>query len=162
MAMVGGATSEITGGKFANGAVTGAFVHLFNSEMRSSVAKARQKALQLSTDKIIESFEKMRSLPLAQRLMLLYKFTKNGSILDFKQENAKYQDYGNFTFGAVGSALDIDDAILLRGAGWAQTRAGTSNIEYGSPYGLAPYGDDPIDQQYIEYGINYYRNQYVK
>jgi hypothetical protein len=32
MAMVGGATSEITGGKFANGAVTGAFVHLFNSE----------------------------------------------------------------------------------------------------------------------------------
>ena len=32
MAMVGGATSEITGGKFANGAVTGAFVHLFNAE----------------------------------------------------------------------------------------------------------------------------------
>jgi len=32
MAMVGGATSEITGGKFANGAISGAFVHLFNSE----------------------------------------------------------------------------------------------------------------------------------
>ncbi|MBD3788941.1 MAG: hypothetical protein IE885_01020, partial [Campylobacterales bacterium] len=29
MAMVGGATSEITGGKFANGAISGAFVHLF-------------------------------------------------------------------------------------------------------------------------------------
>lgn len=32
MAVVGGATSEITGGKFANGAITGAFVHLFNHE----------------------------------------------------------------------------------------------------------------------------------
>ena len=30
-AVVGGTTSELTGGKFANGAVTGAFVHLFNS-----------------------------------------------------------------------------------------------------------------------------------
>ncbi len=162
MAIVGGTASALGGGKFSNGAVSGAFVHMFNDEMGTAIAKARQKALRLSTDKIISSFEKMRSLPLAQRLMLLYKFTKNGSLLDFKQEGALYQDYGNFTFGAVGSALDIDDAILLRGAGWAQTRAGTSNPEYGSPYGLAPYGDDPIDQKYIEYGITYYRNQYGK
>ena len=39
MAMVGGATSEITGGKFANGAVTGAFVHLFNAEKYTKVGK---------------------------------------------------------------------------------------------------------------------------
>jgi hypothetical protein len=58
-----------TSGKFANGAVSGAFVHLFNAER---IAKARQKILQLSIDKIIASFEKMRNLPLAQRLMLLY------------------------------------------------------------------------------------------
>lgn len=32
MAVVSGTVSHITGGKFANGAVTGAFVHLFNSE----------------------------------------------------------------------------------------------------------------------------------
>ncbi len=32
MATVGGTVSEITGGKFANGAVSGAFVHLFNAE----------------------------------------------------------------------------------------------------------------------------------
>ena len=31
-AVVGGTTSELTGGKFANGTVTGAFVHLFNAE----------------------------------------------------------------------------------------------------------------------------------
>ncbi len=32
MAIVGGTTSEISGGKFANGAVTGAFIHLYNAE----------------------------------------------------------------------------------------------------------------------------------
>jgi hypothetical protein len=32
MAVVGGTTSVITGGKFANGAESGAFVHLFNAE----------------------------------------------------------------------------------------------------------------------------------
>ncbi|CAA6816961.1 MAG: Unknown protein [uncultured Sulfurovum sp.] len=156
-AIVGGTASELGGGKFANGAVTGAFVFMYND-----MAHARQKALHLSTDKLIASFEKMRSLPLAKRLMLLYKFTKNGSLLDFKQEGKEYQDYGNFAFGAVGSSLDIDDAILLRGAGWAQTRAGTSKSNYGTPYGFSPYGDDPRDQKYIKYGINYYRNQYGK
>ena len=31
-AAVGGTVSRITGGKFANGAITAAFVHLFNTE----------------------------------------------------------------------------------------------------------------------------------
>ena len=35
MAVVGGTTSQITGGKFANGAISGAFVHLFNAEARA-------------------------------------------------------------------------------------------------------------------------------
>ncbi len=34
-AIVGGTASELGGGKFANGAVSGAFVHMFNAEMRS-------------------------------------------------------------------------------------------------------------------------------
>ena len=34
-AIVGGTTSALTGGKFANGAVTAAFAHLFNAEGRS-------------------------------------------------------------------------------------------------------------------------------
>ncbi len=32
MALLGGVTSELTGGKFGNGALSGAFVHLFNNE----------------------------------------------------------------------------------------------------------------------------------
>jgi hypothetical protein len=38
MAVVGGTTSVITGGKFANGAESGAFVHLYNAEWRVSVS----------------------------------------------------------------------------------------------------------------------------
>jgi hypothetical protein len=39
MAVVGGTVSELTGGKFANGAVSGAFVHLFNAEGYTKVGK---------------------------------------------------------------------------------------------------------------------------
>jgi len=162
-AIAGGTASEIGGGKFANGAVSGAFVHMFNAEVGASIAKARQKILTMNVNKIISSFEKMRELPYAQRLMLLYKFTKNGSLLDFKQEGSQYQDYGNFVFGAVGTAMDIDDAILLRGAGWAQMQAGTSRSEWGTYYGIGgSYGDDPNDQTMIKWGIWYYKNIYLK
>ena len=39
MAVVGGTTSELTGGKFANGAVTGAFIYLFNENALSLTKK---------------------------------------------------------------------------------------------------------------------------
>jgi len=39
-ATVGGTASEIGGGTFANGAVSGAFVHLFNAE--GTITKAFQ------------------------------------------------------------------------------------------------------------------------
>jgi len=42
MAAVGGTVSDITGGKFANGAVSGAFVHLFNAEGKSSWDKTKK------------------------------------------------------------------------------------------------------------------------
>ncbi len=37
--VVGGTASELGGGKFANGAVTGAFVHMFNAEMTKAEIK---------------------------------------------------------------------------------------------------------------------------
>ena len=41
--VVGGTASEIGGGKFANGAVSGAFVHMFNDEAVGSVAMNRKR-----------------------------------------------------------------------------------------------------------------------
>ena len=44
-AVVGGTASEIGGGKFANGAISGAFVHMFNAE-GNTIAKAFQSLTQ--------------------------------------------------------------------------------------------------------------------
>ncbi|WP_258179996.1 polymorphic toxin type 44 domain-containing protein [Siccibacter turicensis] len=49
----------------------------------------------------------------------------------------------------------MPEEILLRAAGWAQLRAGTSEPAYGEWYNVSPYGDDPTDQGWIRMGINY-------
>jgi len=51
MATVSGTVSEATGGKFANGAVSGAFVHLFNAEGTRLVAYAKGKFVGLKEEK---------------------------------------------------------------------------------------------------------------
>ncbi|WP_306085276.1 hypothetical protein [Pseudomonas sp. v388] len=49
--------------------------------------------------------------------------------------------------------------MLLRAAGAAQSRAGTSNVEFGFWWSAAPYGDDPGDQHWISKGIEYARSK---
>jgi len=66
-----------------------------------------------------------------------------------------YQEFGNFNYGVTGAAAGIELQVLLRGAGWAQQRAGTSSPEWGNPLGFTPYGDDPADQVQIVAGFNY-------
>jgi hypothetical protein len=55
-AIIGGTVSEVTGGKFANGAVTGAFVHMFNAEMGNILSKINQmhKIENMKNDKFRE------------------------------------------------------------------------------------------------------------
>lgn len=90
------------------------------------------------------------------RLVYFYDQVRNSGPWDYKQQGTQYQAAGNFNYGVTGAAMGIPDQILLRGAGWAQQRAGTSASEFGSPYWRAPYGDDPQDQQLIKQGIQYY------
>ncbi|MDR2871540.1 MAG: type VI secretion system tip protein VgrG [Xanthomonadaceae bacterium] len=90
-----------------------------------------------------------------------YQSVRNKGPWDYKQQGSQYEDFGNFNFGMTGAAMGIPDDILLRGAGWAQSRAGTSNDEYGNwydpPWAGSSYGDDPADQEMIRQGIEYYR-----
>lgn len=65
-----------------------------------------------------------------------------------------YANFGNFDYGAMGSAMGIPDQILLRAGGWAQERAGTQRPDFGHWWGLLPYGDDPKDKKQIEAGMN--------
>ncbi len=89
-----------------------------------------------------------------------YDAVKNKGIWDFKQQDSKYANFGNFHFGIVGRAAGFPKTVLERMAGWTQARAGTSLSKWGSPLGRRPYGDDPVDNFYIRSGIDYYDRFY--
>lgn len=86
-----------------------------------------------------------------------YQKVRNCGLWDYKQRNRAWADFGNFNFGSTGYAVGIPIDILLMGAGFAQKMAGTSKAEWGHWYDLPPYGDDPIDQRWINQGIDYAR-----
>lgn len=83
--------------------------------------------------------------------------------MDYKQIGNRhgfgspYEHFGNFNYGAVGSALGIPSQVLLRMAGLAQILADTSPAASGNPLGRAPYGDTALDQAWAQAGIDYYR-----
>jgi RHS repeat-associated protein len=98
-----------------------------------------------------------RSIQTFQKLLWLYDHVKNSGPYDYKQDKTgNYENFGNFNFGAVGAALGIDLSTLLKGAGFAQQRAGTSRPAFGVWHGPPPYGDDPRDQEMIKRGYEYY------
>jgi hypothetical protein len=88
-----------------------------------------------------------------------YEQVRNRGPWDYKQISRGYEDFGNFNYGATGTACGFSEMILLRAAGFAQSRAGTSNPELGTWYGAAPYGDDHNDQYWIKEGIRYAQSQ---
>ena len=96
-----------------------------------------------------------------------YNQVRNSGPWDYKQlDKEKYEDFGNFHYGAVGAAMGFSDTTLLNAAGFAQWIAGTQDDEenWGDP-GLLPilgtgsYGDDPADQFWIKHGIDFYNNR---
>ncbi|MCT4716308.1 polymorphic toxin type 44 domain-containing protein [Enterobacteriaceae bacterium H18W14] len=84
-----------------------------------------------------------------------YEKVRNHGPWDYKQFNPYFAAFGNFNFGAAGYAAGIPPEILLMGAGFAQSRAGTSKPIWGNWYEKPPYGDDPTDQRNIREGIEY-------
>jgi len=97
-----------------------------------------------------------------------YNQVNYGGAMDYKTQGAQYEDFGNFNYGATGTAAYAPSFTLLRAAGWAQ-RGHPSSPQFGgnpgslpgmvlNPFGgTAPYGDDPHDQQMIQQGIQYAR-----
>jgi len=75
---------------------------------------------------------------------------------DYKNKcGRQYENFGNFHYGAVGHAAGFNDEILLRGAGFAQLLAGTSDPDWAKYSGPDSYHDDPTDQTWIRAGIDY-------
>lgn len=82
---------------------------------------------------------------------------------DYKQRGHKFEAFGNFNYGAAGRAEHLPDWLLLREAGHAQFRDGTTDRSFGKPGlrftpvgGTKSFGDDPVDQFWIEHGARYY------
>lgn len=88
-----------------------------------------------------------------------FGMVRNGGPWDYKQQGRRYQDFGNFNYGAVGYAIGIPETVLLRGAGWAQSKAQTSMSGWSNWWGRSPYGDDPMDQKMIEAGVEYAKHR---
>ena len=93
--------------------------------------------------------------PSALTYAWFYQQVRGHGQWDYKQRDRQFESFGNFHYGAVGHAAGIPDEVLLRGAGWAQSRAGTTDAAFGNWYGSTPYGDDPNDQYWIRAGIDY-------
>ncbi|BFM48514.1 polymorphic toxin type 44 domain-containing protein [Marinomonas sp. THO17] len=83
----------------------------------------------------------------------------SGLVRTFLKQIGPFEHFGNFHYGAVGYAGGISENTLLRGAGCAQMRSGTSSESFGSCWGEEPYGDDPEDQYYISLGIEYAKSK---
>ncbi len=85
---------------------------------------------------------------------------------DYKRRHPDFEDFGNFHYGAVGSATGwFFDYTLLDEAGRNQLSKGNSKPEWGKPspvrglpFGTGSYGDDPRDQASIRAGIDFRRN----
>lgn len=88
-----------------------------------------------------------------------YKKVRNKGDWDYKQRGGQYASFGNFNYGAVGTAAGISEGGLLRAAGAAQSVAGTSQAEFEKWWSESPYGDDPVDQLWIKAGIKYAKSK---
>lgn len=97
-----------------------------------------------------------------------YRQVRNKGPWDYKQRGRQFADFGNFNYGAVGTAAGFPENVLLRMAGWAQGRSGNVDPAWGSAPtmlealagrgGKPPFGDDPADQEWIMRGIEYFRS----
>ena len=87
-----------------------------------------------------------------------YNAVKSGGKWDYKTQGKQYEDFGNYNFGMTGRATGFSEDTLKRGAGAYQIYSGTSNPQWGWPWGNSPYGDDPNDQRWIGEGVKDFEN----
>lgn len=90
---------------------------------------------------------------------------------DYKRIDMKYEDFGNFNYGATGAAVGFNKVQLHSEAGKVQaipTGMNEKPKEWGEPAGRAwgkgeyPYGDEPKDAVQVAAGVNYYVRKFKK
>jgi hypothetical protein len=87
-----------------------------------------------------------------------------------KTQNSKYEDFGNFNYGATGAAIGFTSGQLERMAGRVQDpnapgTGGKPASLYDSLQGKGgewPFGDQYTDNAQIKAGVEYYIRKFVK
>ena len=103
----------------------------------------------------LKEAEPMRDKTRAEKYLWMLNNFKTGDKYDIKHGKPEMEHAGNFNYGAMGSAAGLSDWKLKAGAGFQQVRDGTMDAEFFYPWSWS-YGDDPVDQLMIQFGINYY------
>jgi hypothetical protein len=93
----------------------------------------------------------------------------SGMVWDYKQYDhqgysigqSKFEDFGNFNYGAVGAAAGYSLSVLQHMAGYVQQHdnEGTKTNEVFARLGIGgtyPYGDQLKDAVQIDRGFNYF------
>ena len=91
-----------------------------------------------------------------------YDAVKSGGKWDYKRIGPQFQNFGNYHFGIVAAAFGWNKEFAKRLAGAYQKYwTNTSKEEWGEPWSLeGPYGDDPVDQFWIEEGFRAFELRY--
>jgi RHS repeat-associated protein len=127
-------------------------------------------------DRNIQEAENHAGDNVVSKYTWFYQTVKSGGRWDYKLDSPRkgeYERFGNFNYGATGYEAGISEDVLLRAAGAAQIKDGTSNWNFvnademylydysgwGMPTDGPPYGDDPRDQFWIKKGIEYAKNK---
>ncbi len=91
---------------------------------------------------------------------------------DYKKIDTKYEDFGNFNYGATALAFGFQEKWALQAAGivhvltntaqkdWKANEYKKSILDFGVSFQGPPYGDDPDDQRMIKAGFRYYQEIY--
>ncbi len=183
-AVVGGTASVIGGGKFSNGAVTGAFSRMFNDLRVTGEINAFNEKYSTILDQGVNINENIK---LAQSMSLsdFIKINLPGQAWDFKSLNsmsginpALLEEFGNVHFGIMAAARGYSLGFTLVGAGTVQTfiqdntpmSGGILRLWSPAPIILPnsvnrflvnsgyPYGDNFGDSKKITSGFDYYGN----
>lgn len=87
---------------------------------------------------------------------------RGGGVMDYKgSDGLQYDYYGNFTYGAVGTATGYPEDILMRMSGYFVNK---DDLQLPTDLGRAllenppPYWDNAVDRGNITAGIQYYEN----
>jgi len=133
----------------------------------------------VSVDNNIQEARKMNPLQFKDTV-------KNHGKWDYKRSDPKYENFGNFNYGAAGRAQlenwplpeKAKDGFLRRAAGFYQQLTDRGKFKSDpadpeatyreasqkipnlimKPLGPPPHGDHPEDQEQIQKGIDYYHN----